>query len=540
MTRRFLGWSALVGIIGLVAVAGCAPPPSTGGASSTSGSAASGKVTIWLQQKPDHMSPFMPATYGNAQILQATQDVLAIATSDGKINPRLASAWKLSADATTITVDLVDQKWSDGIPFTPEDVIFSFTRYADKAVKASNGARLSPIKGYDELASGATKELAGVTKTGDKQVTFTLKSPNSGFLAVLMSSAYYILPKHVLESIAPADLGSNELWKKPTVGLGPFTLVTYLPDQRVELKRNPNFRTPVKFQDLIMSAVAQDVATSQLASGEIDLSLVLLSDIKTVKGMSNVTITEYASPGFDRYSMNLSKDYLKDKRVRQAFMHALDRTGIIASVYGGQATVVNSSFVSPMVKTDGLNQYPRDVAKAKALLTEAGWDPNRELDLAQVNNNAFRASINEIIVKNLSEVGVKVKIRPIDQAQVSDTLKGNYDLFLYGGGNYVVDPSQNSVMLLCTQDFRAGKGGNLPGYCNATVDKDFADAAATGDQAKRAELYSDAAKYDNDEVSHLWIARPKVFYASSARLSGVRGSEAMSDALLFAQDWVLK
>ncbi len=551
MKHRTHGVLTLVVTAGLVAVAACSPPPpasgggdSTGaatGGSSGSGGVSTRPVTVWMQQKPDHMSPFLPATYGNGMILSATQDLLAVATSDGTIVPRLASKWAISDDAKTITLDLVTQKWSDGQDFTPDDVIFTLSRFADKNVKATLGTRLAPVVGYDELNSGAAKTLSGVTATGPHQVTIQLKEANSAFLFTLLSTLYFIVPKHVLESIAPADLAGNDLWKKPTVGLGPFTLVQNLPDQRAELKRNPNFRTPVKFETLIESAVAQDVATSQLASGEMDLSLVAPADIKTVQGMSNVTVTQYNSPGFDRYTINLSKDYFKDKRIRQAILYAIDRDGIVASVYGGAAVPVSTSFLAKLADTSSLNQYKYDPAKAKQLLTEAGWDFSRQIDLVQANNNAFRATINEVVAKNLNDAGMKVTIKPIDQAQVNDTLKGGgYDLFLYGGGNYVADPSQDAPILLCNQNFQQGLGANLPGYCNPQVDQAFTDAAATGDAAKRGAAFTTAAKLENDDVSHIWVARPKVVYASGSNLSGVKGSEAMSDALLFASDWVVK
>ena len=523
-------------------------PAMTSGSASTSGSAASddtswkGKsVTIWLQQKPDVMSPLAGSATGNDEAVKVMQDTLATAGPDGTLIPRVATKWEQAPDAKSFTVTIGNQKWSDGVPLTTDDVLYTFNTFANPAVKAPLASQLAPIQGYAAVASGAAKTLSGVTKVGTNQVKFTLAQPNSGFMFLLLSAIYYILPEHALKTVDPASLTDNPIWTKPggPPGLGPFVMKANLVGQRVEFTRNPYFRTPAHFETLIESEVTQDVATQQLSSGEIDASLVAPTDLATVKGFSGVTFSENDSPGFDRYTINIRKPYLQNKLVRQAFLTAIDRAGIIASIYAGQATIDNTSFLAKGVDLSALDQYAYDPAKAKDLLKQANWNPSQKIQLVEANNNAQRASVDQVVLKNLQDIGVDASIKIIDQAQVGDALNGDYDLFLYGGGNYVVDPSIDGPILSCATIYPAG--ANLPGYCSKDLDALFAKAQATTDQTQRLDLYSQAAKVENSDVPMLWLTRPQRTFALSSKITGgFVGGEGMSNAVVSIADWIVK
>ncbi len=487
------------------------------------------------------MSPLASSTQGNDEVVKVLQDTLATAAPDGSLIPRVATKWQQATDAKSFTVTIADQKWSDGTPMTADDVLYTFNTYANPAVKAPLGSQLAPIAGYAALQSGSAKTMSGLTKVGANQVKFTLTGPDSGFMYLVLSGLYYILPEHALKSVDPASLMDNPLWTKPggVPGLGPFVMTANLPGQRVEFTRNPYFRTPAHFEKLVESLVTQDVATQQLSSGEIDASLVAPTDLTTVQGFNGVTLSKNDSPGFDRYTVNLRKPYLQNPMVRQAFLTAIDRAGIIASIYSGQASPDNTSFLARGVDTAGLDTYAYDPTKAKALLKQANWNPNQAIQLVEANNNAQRASIDQVVLKDLQDIGVKASIKVIDQAQVTDTLSGNYDLFLYGGGNYVVDPVVDVPILSCATIFP--NGANLPGYCNKNLDALFAQAKATSNSAARLGFYSQAAKIENADVPMLWIARPQRAFALSSKITGgFVGGEGMSNAVISIASWTVK
>ncbi|MGJ6981513.1 ABC transporter substrate-binding protein [Aestuariimicrobium soli] len=542
--------AAVVAIAVVMGVAACTPPPDSSGSPSpttgSSGSTSTGAdgsnatINVWMSQKPDSMSPLTPASYGNASVYEITQDVLAAPDNDGKLVPRVAESWQMADDAKTLTIKLATQKWSDGQEMTADDVVFSLNLYGNPDVKAPVGTIMSPIVGYDDYAAGKADSISGVKKVDDRTVTISLKEPNSNFTYQFFGAQFYVLPKHTLENEDMTKVATSSIWTTPgkVPGLGPVVLTGYQQDQRVEFERNDNYRKPVKFKKLVQSMVTQDVATQQLASGEIDLTSVLPTDIKTVEGMKGVKTVEVLSTGFDRYSMPQTKDYLKNPKVRQGLLTAIDRAGIIASIYGGAAEPQNSAFLASYITTDGFNTYEHDPAKAKQLLTEGGWDFNRELKIYQASGNAQREAVNAVVLQNFKEVGVKAKIVPYDQAQGTDVLtKKDYDMMLFGGGNYLIDASQDGPILSCATAFPAG--ANLPGYCNPELDKAMTEASKTADEAKRAEFFNQAAKLENNDVSYVWIARPKRVYAFSSKLGNVTPGEGLPDALRWMENWTV-
>lgn len=536
-----------------LALGACSPPPPAGGGSSgaaTTGGASGGaeawkgkSITILLQQKPDLMSPLGAATNGNGQILLVTQDTLAAGTPDGKLVPRVAKSWEQSSDGLSILITLNDnQKWSDGTPLTQDDILFTFNTYVNPQVKAPLGSQLAPIAGYDAVKAGTAKELSGVTKVGSNQIKITLAKPDAGFMYLLLAAYYYILPQAKLKDMDPTKLLDNPMWTQPGAVpyLGPMVMSQNVTGQRVVFTRNPNFRTPVQFETLVASLVTQDVATQQLASGEMDMTLLQPTDLAAVEKMSNVSIVKADSPGFDRYTVNIRKPYLKSNLVRQGLLTAIDRKGIMASIYSGLATPSNTSFLASGVDTSGINTYAYDPAKAKQLLQQGGWNFDQQLQIVQASGNAQRAAVDQVVLKNLQDAGVKAVIKPIDQAQVTQTLTdGSYDIFLYGGGNYVVDASIDIPILSCATQFP--NGANLPNYCSQELDAVFDQTRTTTDPAKRAALFTQAAKIENNDVPMLWIARPQRAYALSPKITGgVKCGDGVNNCMFSLHEWTVK
>jgi len=281
------------------------------------------------------------------------------------------------------------------------------------------------------------------------------------------------------------------------------------------------------------------VTSSQLRSGEIDLTLVAPTDVATVKGMTGIKTITADTPGYDRYAINNTLPKFANPKVKQGLLTAIDRAGIIKSVYSDQAVPWNSSFTAQKIKFDALNKYSYDPAKAKQLLTEGGWDFNTEVVIWQANGNAFRASVNQVVLKNWQDIGVKARINPQDQAQQTQVITDkSYDVFLFGGGNYLSDPSINSPMMTCAGAFP--KGAAVGYYCNPKVDELFTQAAATTDETKRADLLNQAAVISNNDVDQLWIARPTRVYAHSSKITGgLVGGDGIPNVLYSIHNWTV-
>lgn len=548
VTRR--GFAVAAAFVAASLMAACSPPPPAGGGAQTPGTSGAAtapaggttkSLTIWLQQKPDFMSPFKGQTYGNSSILLLTQDSLAYLDEKGELQPRVATKWNMSSDGKTLTMTIADQKFSDGTPMTADDVVWSINAYGNPATKSPTAAVLKSVEGFAEFQSGAAKSLSGVKKVDDRTVSVTLSAADSGFQYLFLGSNFWILPSKALADQDLTKIAESEIWTTPgkVAGLGPMTMTANVTGQRVEFAKNPNYRTPIKFDKLTEVLVTQDVATSQLRSGEIDLTLVAPTDVATVKGMTGIKTITADTPGYDRYAINNTLPKFANPKVKQGLLTAIDRAGIIKSVYSDQAVPWNSSFTAQKIKFDALNKYSYDPAKAKQLLTEGGWDFNTEVVIWQANGNAFRASVNQVVLKNWQDIGVKARINPQDQAQQTQVIPDkSYDVFLFGGGNYLSDPSINSPMMTCAGAFP--KGAAVGYYCNPKVDELFTQAAATTDETKRADLLNQAAVISNNDVDQLWIARPTRVYAHSSKITGgLVGGDGIPNVLYSIHNWTV-
>ncbi|HNU94868.1 MAG TPA: ABC transporter substrate-binding protein, partial [Bacillota bacterium] len=158
------------------------------------------------------------------------------------IRPGLAESWETSPDGKEVTFHLRDVKWSDGVPFTADDVIFTFENFImNKVAKGNSVDRFTILDTRD----GQKKEVKWV-KVNDKTVKAVLPSPFGPFYMNL--SHAYIYPRHKLESkidkTRPDSV--NELWltnvsPKEIVANGPYRIASYVMDQKVVLERNPHY-----------------------------------------------------------------------------------------------------------------------------------------------------------------------------------------------------------------------------------------------------------------------------------------------------------
>jgi len=503
--------AAIVCAVAVLATS-CSPPPDA------SGGGGDGIVKYAATAKPSHLNPLATFLAGDTTVLTLLQDTLFVADQNGKYQPRLAEKWDVSDDATTYTFHLrKGQKWSDGTPFTAKDVAFSLNLYANPKVASPQSTRLAGIKGYAEYQSGAATSLAGVRADGDDTVVVELSTPDAGFLSLIGAAMYlFILPEKVFATKDPTSVMSDKWWFEQKPGMGPFTLQELKPDQHVIVKRNPNFRSPVKFDQLYLNFVTPEVAAGQLGTKEADIAPVVPVESQSVEAMDGVRIEKRESPGFVRFAVNMRQPYLADVRVRQAMLYALDRKGMIKAALNDFGTVQNSVFMTDWALPDGLNDYAQDVDKARELLTQAGWDTNRELVIPYDPNQSDRVAMLNIAGENLKAVGIKTRLLPDPKI---DSLKaGSWDIYLFGGGVYPIDPATLSPILTCAQVYP--KGGNIPGFCDQRLDQLMAEGASTTDRETRAKSYQEAAKIENEQVPYLWIVRTQTLAGVSDRVRG--------------------
>ncbi|MHC9044343.1 ABC transporter substrate-binding protein [Microbacterium saperdae] len=534
MPKKLLAGLGALCVAGMLLVGCTAPQPAEPDADVET------SANLYLVQKPATFNTLKPAQAAEALTMSLIFDNLFTTDPNYEYTPRLAESWEISDDATTFTFHLREGlKWSDGEPFSADDVLFTYNLAANPEVGGAWSARLAGVEGYAAVQDGSASELAGLTAPDENTVVFTLTEPNAGFMSLIgYGPVFYILPQHVLGEKDPATLLEDPWFQLPTTGMGPYDMKAFNVDQDIELVANENYRTDVGIDKLFLKMLTSDVATAQLGTGEIDLVQVSALDLDVVKALPGVSVTSKPSPGFTRVSVNITKPQFADPRFRQAMLYAIDRQGIIDGVLGGEATLLNSDILTSWALPDDLEEYKYDPEKAKELLADAGYDTSQEVKLSWIPGQRDRDQIVNVIIENLNAVGIKAIANQVDGAALIDSYTDlSYDMGVFGGGVYATDPASSFPIVSCSQHFPTGS--NVSMFCNDELDAAMTEGQKIADQDERAEFYHEAARLDNELVPYVWINNPNIIWATSQRLKGFEPHGDFTNGFWNAADWTI-
>jgi peptide/nickel transport system substrate-binding protein len=509
--------------------------PTTAAAATTSSATTDAHIAI--QVKP---TGFYTLQFIAQQISFLFLDKLLTVADDWSLQPRLAESWDLAPDAKSVTFHLrKGLKWSDGAPLTAKDIHFTFKSTMDVRTAAAPGPT-SIITGYQDFRDGKIDSPPGLVIVDDNTFHIDFDTPNAGFIPSISFLGFQILPEHILGSVDPSQLQQHPFFLNPTVGSGPFTFVKYETDQYVQVERNPNFWGPTpKLQRIFVHTATSDVATAQLQKGEILHTQISVTDAETLKSVPGIHVANKPAAGIFLMAPMFDGEKFHDKRVRQALVYAIDRQGIVDQVLKGYGRVVNSHIIGPdWALNPNLNSYAYNPDKAKALLQDAGWDPNTPVVINWMAGQGGADVQNSLLIaqSQLQAVGIKADFQPLERGPLLDAItKRNFDLVAYGGGVYTVDPDSTSYVLMC--QFAQPKGANNPAYCNPDVDKLFLQGRASTNQAERAQAYQQASALINDDVSHVWLFVADAIYGYSDKLQGLKPHGDFNSAYWNAYEW---
>jgi ABC-type transport system substrate-binding protein len=523
-----------------------APTPTAATTPAAQGAATGGAALnlAWRSTAPVSFNPLF-STSGSEQQVERLIFGALLKMSDQLIpTPDLAKGWDISTDATTYTFHLnAGITWSDGQPLTSDDVVFTFERAIDKRTGSIWAGRLSGIAGAADYASAKADTVSGLSAPDATTFQVKLAQPNAAFLTTLGNfSGLGILPKHVLGSVPPDQLKAHPFsTQAPTIGAGAYSFVQYASGQYVQLKRNDTyFRGKVALNQIYLKILDPATALAQLQTGEVDfMSGVPISEISRLKQDANLTVFSVVSPSISQIAIFNDRPYFKDKRVRQAMMYAIDRQGIIDSIMGGQATLVNSPILGPSwMGQPEFTPYSFDAAKAKSLLKDAGWDPSQKIQIMEPTGpSKEQQAYSAVIQQQLHDAGFDVSVFQADGAQVSDKYiaKPDFDLFDFGGGVYRAEPSIAELYYGSKEATPAG--GNGTHYKNPQLDKLFDQGVATADQAQRKQIYTQIAQIVNDDVPTVFLWSPNSISATRKRFQGYKPPSYIDNFLWNAEDW---
>lgn len=495
-------------------------------------------VNIQLYQGPSSFSPLLAATGPNGLMQQIHWDALVGLGGETDYVGRLAESWEVSDDATTWTFNLRDDvNWSDGEPFTADDVIFTFEAISNPATGSGNSGKFSNVVGHAEFVAGEADNISGFTAPDEHTFQVELLAPNSAYMVDMVEPLIPILPEHVVSELPVEGLAENQFFREPTVGIGPYLFSQWISDDQVEFVANPEYRHELGLDKVYTTFLATDVAQAQLETGEIDYTQVSAVDLDRVAGIDGVTVHSVDGPSIAAlHTAWDTKTELVQPQVRQAMMYAIDRQAIVDSVIAGEGDVINTMAFGPdWAVPDGLNEYPYDPEKAKELLAEVDWDSDTEVTIEIVPGQTDRDQVVTIVAGQLQAVGINAVVEPMDgTAMGSDIGDRNFDLLMSIYGLFNADPAAMSFRLACAQ---GNGGGNLSNYCNPELDELLAAGVATADQDERAAIYADAQKIVNEELPVILLYSPRTISATSDRLEGYVANPIPTQAFWNIAEW---
>lgn len=436
----------------------------------------------------------------------------------------LASKWEVGADNQTYTFTIHPRAaWHDGRPVTAEDVLFTLMTISDPRTETNRGAQIASIAGLDARGKRAAGAQLGFRILEPKKFEVKTTTPvDPNMFLEMFGANVYILPKHVLGDVPPDQLARHPFFHNPTVGNGPYKFVQYKTDQFVEFLLNENYHLGApNVRRVFVRIIPPTTMLAQIERGDLDVSAgfgigeVMIEDWDRVKSMAHVRAVSFPAPGYQYMLVNFQRPYLQDKRVRRAFAHAINRSLIVNQLLKGEGELAEGPIppANPYYNKK-VRPWPFDTARARALLTEAGWDFNRTIILRVPTGNIIRERSADIIRENLIAAGVRVEIQKSDfPTNMAAVRGGNYDLGLMGWAG-PTDPDVSS-------QYRTGGQYNLSHHSIASLDQVLDEGVKTADSAKRRAVYDRFQEIFADELPAITLYYPNARTAVTRRMSNV-------------------
>jgi peptide/nickel transport system substrate-binding protein len=462
-------------------------------------------LRIGLAEDPDILDPTLSRTYVGRIVFASFCDKLFDIDEKLNIVPQLALSQQTSADGKEVTIKLrPGVKFHDGEPFDAEAAKFSIERHITMP------------------ASFRKPELAAVDHVDvvdPLTIKLVLKTPFSPLIAQLADRAgMMISPKAAKEE--------GDKFGLHPVCAGPYKFVERVQQDRIVFEKFADYwnKDSIHIDRIVyLPIVDATVRLANLKSGGLDLiERLLATDIKAVQADPKLELSSAIELGYQGVTMNIGKDKAKgplsqSAKVRQALDLSIDREAINQVVFNGESKSGNQ-WVSPdnPYYQKAFPMRARDVAKAKALLKEAGVTVPVSVDF-MVPKGAEIEAVAQVIQSMAAETGFDMKIRVTEFAtSLKAAEAGEYQAYMLNWSGRI-DPDGNAYIFLKT-----GAPQNYSAWSNAEADKALDDARLVTDPAQRKAFYEKLTKAVLDEEPILYLYHRKLLIAHTTKLEGYK------------------
>ena len=453
-------------------------------------SAHAGELHIGNGGEPLTLDPHRYNLNLEEKILADLFEGLTAHDADGRVGPGAAESWSVSEDGLTWTFRLRENaRWSDGVPVTADDFVYSFRRLLDPATAASLAYFLYAIDGAVAVNAGRTPfdELA-VRALGPHELEIRLAEPFPFFAERLIYPTGYPVPKHVVE-----ELGDD--WVKPgnMVTNGAFVLSDWQPQGFVRAEKNPHFRDAANVRlDAVTYYPTADrnAAYNRYRSGELDI----IGDFPPGEiGWLRREMADHihVSPLLSIMYLvfNVTEPPFDDPRVRRALGLAIDREILTGRVLES-GEVPSASFVPPMVAnyTSGVAPRAADPEAARRMLADAGFGEDKPLRVTlRYIAGADSKKIQVAIAAMWQAIGVETAMHHAElNAHFAELRQGNFEVAQAGWFGENNPEHYLELLTSTTGDVNYGR------FADAEVDALMAQAKQTAGLDERLALLRQA------------------------------------------------
>lgn len=458
-----------------------------------------GEIVVGVTNDIDNLDPHKYTAAGTGEILFNMFDGLVKVTPDGDLVPAIAESYTVNEDGTVYTfVIRQGVKFHNGTELNADDVVYSVKR-----VSGLDGSPDASVK-HESALSTLTSVEKGTAEDGKETVTLTLSAPNTELLGYL---TFAIIPDdYTKQSETP-------------VGAGPFKFVSYTEASSVVMEKFADYYGTPAYLDKVTFKITSDTdaAFTQLLAGTIDVFPYLTAD-QADQLTENYNIEVGNMNLVQALFLNNTVKPLDDIRVRQAICYAIDRQGVLDMVAAGKGTVIGTGMFAGFEKyynADTVNTYATDLAKAKQLLSDAGYPDGFDITITVPSNYQFHVDTAQVLVEQLKEVGINATISLVEWATwLDEVYKGrNFETTIIG---LDADLAPSDVL----KRYASTASGNFINYNNSEYDTLFASAVAETDDNKKVEDYKKLQEILTNDAASAYIQDPSLIVAVSKKLSG--------------------
>ncbi|WP_421193001.1 peptide ABC transporter substrate-binding protein [Aeromonas enteropelogenes] len=469
--------------------------------------------------EPTTIDPQLVEESAGSAIVNDLFEGLYTLDGDGKPQPAGALSYELDSTGTVYTFKLrPEAKWSNGEPVTAADYVYGWQRAADPKT-ASNYAwfiELTGVTNASEVIQGKkTPDALGIKALDPHTLQITLKNPVPFFLKTLSHYTTFPAPRATIDKY-------GKEWVKPgnIVSNGAFVLKEWTPNERLTAERNPHYwdnQHTVLNKVIYLEIVSETAAYNRYRTGELHYTTYPLEQYKHIKSQSPEELVNVPILATYYYVFNTQRKPFDNPKVRKALSLAIDRETITDKILG-QGQLPAFSLTPPIVDGFELKKPASElmskeerIKQAKTLLTEAGYGPDKplEVDILYNTNEGHKKIALAISSMWKHNLGVTAKLNNMEwKTMVSVLNEGDFGVSRYSWNGDYNDASTFLDIMTSSSSANSGK------WVNKEYDALLAKAHDSQNGDERNRLYQQAEALIEAEAP----LAPVYFYVKSRLL----------------------